>query len=246
MSIKVVIFNENVQETTFDEVQPMILAQHPNGIHDTLAGIVNEMGEQAEVSVTTLKDIEKGLSQEVLDKTDVVIWWSHVAHGEVPDHIVDNIYNRVMKGMGLIVLHSSHYSKIFKKLLGTTCDLRWRDDTYERLFCINPSHPIARGIPENFEVGMDECYGERFDIPDPDEIIFLGWYDIGEVFRSGITYKRGYGKIFYFQPGHETNAAYHNKYIRKIIKNAVEWAAPQQYRSELGSPQIEKLLEKIV
>ncbi len=147
--------------------------------------------------------------------------------------------------MGLIVLHSGHYSKVFRRLLGTTCDLRWRDGAYERIFCTAPTHPIAEGIPPMFELGIDECYGEYFDIPKPDDVIFTGWYDMGEVFRSGCTWTRGYGRIFYFQPGHETNRSFYHPYVRKIIQNACRWVNPTQYRREFGSPEIRPTLEEL-
>ncbi len=217
---------------------------HPKGIHGTLADIVNEM-DNVNVVTGTLFEENCGISDELLEKTDVLIWWSHMSHDEVPDELVQKIHDRILKGMGLILLHSSHYSKIMKKTLGTTCDLRWVDDVYERLYCIEPSHPIAKGVPEVIELGIDECYGERFDIPAPDELLFLGWFENGEVFRSGCTWTRGYGKIFYFQPGHETNESYYNEHVRTIIKNAVEWACPQTYRETWGAPQIEVSREEI-
>lgn len=260
--MNVTIWNENTAELItkegvmekFPEITPEELEKrlgysekvrevHPNGIHGTLKDLVSEIPE-ANVTTATLDQENCGLSDEVLNNTDVLIWWSHISHDEVPDELVEKIHERVLKGMGLILLHSSHYSKIMKKTLGTTCDLRWRDDTYERLFCVNPAHPIAQGVPENFELGIEESYGERFDIPAPDEIIFLGWFDIGEVFRSGCTWTRGYGKIFYFQPGHETNLSYFHPHIRTIVKNAVNWANPAAYRADWGAPHIDVTLEE--
>ena len=149
-----------------------------------------------------------------------------MAHDKVPDKLVEKIHNRVLAGMGLIVLHSGHHSKIFKSLMGTTCNLRWRDGDRERIWNINPAHPIAQGIPPHFSLPVEEMYGEQFDIPTPDEIVFLGWFAGGEVFRSGCCWQRGLGKIFYFQPGHESNPTFHNEYVQRIIINAVRWAAP--------------------
>ena len=178
------------------------------------------------VRTATLAQRRCGLSDEVLDSTDVLIWWGHMAHEKVPDKIVEKIHSRVLAGMGLIVLHSGHHSKIFKKLMGTTCNLRWRDGDRERLWCVNPAHPIAQGIPAHFSLPVEEMYGENFDIPAPDELVFIGWFSGGEVFRSGCCWQRGLGKIFYFQPGHESNPTFHNEYVQRIIINAVRWAAP--------------------
>lgn len=165
-----------------------------------------------------------GLSDHLLNQTDVLIWWGHLAHDEVKDEWVEKIQQRVLDGMGLLVLHSGHFSKIFKKLMGTSCDLKWREaDDKERLWVIDPTHPIVSGLGSYIELEKEEMYGEHFDIPAPDELVFVSWFEGGEVFRSGATYKRGRGKVFYFRPGHETYPTYHNKEIQTVIKNAVQW-----------------------
>lgn len=238
--MNITVWNENVHEKT----EPKVLEMHPQGLHGTVAGIVGEL-PGVTVRTATLDMPQAGLTDEVLEHTDVLIWWGHMAHDQVPDEVVDRVCARVLKGMGLVVLHSGHHSKVFRRLMGTTCDLRWRDETYERVFCVNPSHPIAQGIPLHFELGVEECYAEFFDIPQPDEQVFESWFDIGEVFRSGCCWRRGYGKIFYFQPGHETNGAYHNRYVRRIIQNACLWAAPAQWRQVEGAPQITETLEDL-
>lgn len=240
--MNVTVWNENIDEV--NGVQE-VLDVHPNGIHNTIKDIILEMGEDVKVTTATLQEEELGLSDEVLNNTDVLIWWSHKGHDEVPDELVKKIHHRVLAGMGLILLHSSHYSKLTKTILATTGDLKWRDNTYERVFCVNPSHPIAEGIPEHFELGIEECYAECFDIPKPDDVIFLSWFDIGEVFRSGCTWTRGHGKIFYFQPGHESNRSYYNPYVRKIIQNGCRWVAPNHFRESFGAPHIDKTLEEI-
>ena len=168
--INVTVWNENVHEKQ-DGIKDVMKPIHPNGLHETVADIVRELGDKVNVRTATLDQPEQGLPDEILDQTDVLIWWGHCAHDKVEDALVSRIQERVLKGMGLIVLHSGHYSKIFKRMMGTSCDLRWRDDTYERVFCISPNHPIAKGIPEHFDLGTEECYGERFDIPQPDEVI---------------------------------------------------------------------------
>ncbi len=249
--IRVTIWNENFHErmAEFDEkfrpYQEKVLAVHPNGLHNTLADLVRELGDEVTVRTATLDMPDAGLPQEVLDDTDVLLWWGHMAHDRVPDEVVDRVQQAVLNGMGLIVLHSAHHSKVFKRLMGTTCDICWRDDTFERVFCVEPSHPIAQGLPRYFELDVEECYGERFDIPKPDDVVFMAWHDIGEVLRCGCTFTRGYGKIFYFQPGHETNRSYYNQNVRTIIKNAVKWAAPHCRRTVHGAPHIDVTLEEL-
>lgn len=225
----------------FDWVEKGAKAIHevyPKGMMNTLAENLSE-DQEFEIKIVNLFEPECGLSDEVLENTDVLIWWAHVAHDEVPDKIVDKVIARIQKGMGFIALHSAHKSKPFMRILGTSGCLRWRNDDRERLWTVNPAHPIAKGIPEYIELPVEEMYGEAFDIPNPDDVVFMGWFAGGEVFRSGCTWTRGYGKIFYFQPGHETNPTYHNKDIVKIIGNAIHWAAPVMWRPDFECPNVE-------
>ena len=181
-----------------------------------------------EVSTATLDEAEHGLTKSRLAGTDVLVWWGHAAHGKVKDAIVERVLSRIWEGMGFIALHSSHYSKVFKRLMGTSCSLTWREaGERERLWVCNPGHPIAAGIDRFFEIENTEMYGEPFAIPTPDEIVFLSWFEGGEVFRSGCTWKRGNGKIFYFRPGHETYPIYFHPVVRQVLCNAVRWAAPE-------------------
>jgi len=236
MSIKVTIWNEGRHDKTEEDV----IAMYPKGIHSTLAEYLSGF-DNFEVRTATLDDPEQGLPDSLLEDTDVLIWWGHCAHIEVKDELVEKIQARVLKGMGLIPLHSAHHSKIFRRLLGTSCDLLWRDNDRERVWTVMPGHSIAQGIPPYFDLELEEMYGEHFDIPQPDELIFIGWFKGGEVFRSGCTFNRGYGKIFYFQPGHETASAFHNPYVLAIIKNAIEWAKPNNIRTQIGCPNPEPL-----
>lgn len=219
--IRVTVWNEGVHEKTDNEVAGV----YPAGIHGCIKNFLSSQDDM-EITTATLAQRRCGLSDDVLENTDVLIWWGHMAHDKVPDKLVEKIHKRVLGGMGLVVLHSGHHSKIFRALMGTTCNLRWRDGDRERIWNINPYHPIAQGIPDHFSLAREEMYGEQFDIPKPDEIIFLGWFEGGEVFRSGCTWTRGLGKIFYFQPGHESNPTFHNEYVQRIIINAVRWAKP--------------------
>ena len=190
--IKVTIWNEFVHEKN----EPEVAAVHPNGIHGTLAEFLGKE-EDFSIRTCTLHDPEHGLTEEVLDDTDVLVWWGHKSHHLVDDAIVTRVYKRVMAGMGFIALHSAHHSKIFTKLMGTTCNLKWRENNEkERVWVIDPSHPIARGLPAYIELPHEETYGERFDVPAPDELVFISWFSGGEVFRSGCCYRRGSGRIF--------------------------------------------------
>jgi trehalose utilization protein len=220
-ALRVTVWNEYRHEKHSERVA----AIYPEGIHGTLAAALRKHGFV--VRTATLDEPEHGLTQEILDTTDVLTWWGHQAHAEVSDEIVDRVYKRVLDGMGLIVLHSGHFSKIFKKLMGTTCDLKWREaNDHERLWVVAPGHPITEGLGEYIYLEHEEMYGEPFDIPQPETLVFVSWFSGGEVFRSGACYSRGRGKIFYFRPGHETIPTYHNAEIQRVIANAVRWAAP--------------------
>lgn len=219
----------------------MIKEVYPNGVMGTLVDYLKTC-EDMEVTSVNLYMPEYGLTDELLNNTDVLIWWAHMAHDAVPDSLVAKIKERVLKGMGFIALHSAHPSKPLQALLGTSGTLSWREGEYCRVWNVNPTHPITQGIPPYFEL-EEEMYGEYFDIPKPDDNIFISWFRGGEVFRSGCTWTRGYGKIFYFQPGHETNPSYHNPYVRKVIENAIRWAAPTMWRTELDCPHVEEAPE---
>jgi len=222
MSLRVLFWNEFRQEKTDPEVQKF----YPEGLHVPVVAALRAQGFEA--SVATLDEPEHGLSENVLAATDVLLWWGHHAHDQVADAIVERVYQRVLAGMGLIVLHSAHFSKIFRRLMGSTCNLKWREiGEKERLWVVSPGHPITAGIDNYFEIPHEEMYGEYFDIPQPNETIFISWFAGGEVFRSGVCYQRGKGRIFYFRPGHETYPTYYQPEVLRVIANAVSWTAPQ-------------------
>lgn len=223
-TVRVTVWNENIHETEVPEVA----AIYPKGIHGCIADFLKAAGHEA--ATATMQEPEHGLTEEVLDNTDVLIWWGHTAHERVEDAVVERVHARVIVGMGLVVLHSGHASKIFRKLCGTpTGYLRWREaGEQEIMWVIEPDHPITRGIDEKIIIPHEEMYGERFNIPAPDELVFISWFEGGEVFRSGCCYRRGRGRVFYFQPGHETFPIYHQKEIQQVITNAVSWAAPEK------------------
>lgn len=228
--ISVIVWNEFRHERD----NPAVRSIYPDGLHAVIAAALKETPAlnpgalPLDISTATLDEPEHGLSDERLAGCDVLIWWGHKAHAEVSDAVVERVQRRVLEGMGLIVLHSGHYSKIFRRLMGTHCSLKWREaDEKERLWVVEPAHPIAAGLPEYFELPYEEMYGERFDIPQPDSTVFISWFEGGEVFRSGCCWERGHGRIFYFRPGHEAYPTYYDANIQRVLANAVQWAAPR-------------------
>lgn len=221
-AIRVTVWNEFRHEKTHAAVH----AVYPDGIHAVVVNFLNTLpGVTARCA--TLDEPDHGLTEDVLATTDVLTWWGHMAHEEVREEIVQQVYRRVQAGMGLIVMHSGHRSKIFRRLMGTECRLRWRETgEHERVWVVEPGHPIAAGLPIFFDVPHDETYGERFDIPQPDTVVFMSWFSGGEVLRSGCCFQRGCGRIFYFSAGHETFPIYHQPEVQRVIGNAVRWAAP--------------------
>ncbi len=221
--IRVTLWNEFLHEKT----NPVVRELYPHGMHTTLAAALGAEGG-FEIRTGTLEEPEHGLPPDILDATDVLVWWGHMAHDEVSDTVVERAAARVWQGMGLVVLHSGHFSKLFKKLMGTPCSLTWRDvGEKERLWVCNPGHPIAHGIARYFELEREEMYGEPFAIPEPDESVFISWFAGGDVFRSGCTWRRGNGKIFYFRPGHETFPTYHDLTVQRVIANGIRWVRPE-------------------
>ena len=227
--IRILVWNEFAHEQRNQKV----MGVYPEGIHNCIRSFL-EKNEDFEIKTATLfdnnltiSDPNAGFSDELLANTDVLIWWGHAYHKDVPDQWVEKIVARINEGMGFIALHSTHHSKVFKALMGTRCNLQWRiSDDHERLWNIAPNHPVMKDIPEYFELDGEETYGERFDIPAPQEILMMGWYSGGEVFRSVCTFTRGVGRILYIQPGHEAYPTFKNPYIQKLITNGVYWTSP--------------------
>jgi trehalose utilization protein len=233
MTVRVTVWNESRQDRSDEAVR----AVYPDGINAAIATGLREE-DALLVRTATLDEPDQGLSAAVLAETDVLVWWGHVAHGEVTDEVVDRVHARVLDGMGLVVLHSAHFSRIFRRLMGTTCALKWREAAErERIWVVDPGHPIAAGLPESFVLDHEEMYGEHFDVPAPDRLVLVSWFQGGEVFRSGCCYQRGRGRIFYFRPGHETHPTYHHPLVRRIIANAARWAAmPSGSAPSYGNP----------
>jgi len=230
--IRVTIWNEFYHE----KEDGITIKMYPEGIHEVLKKQLQE--DDFEIRTAWLdKDEFNGLSDEVLDNTDVSMWWGHCRHEYVDDATADRVIEHVLKGMGFIAMHSAHRSKPFRRLMGTSCKLQWRcDNERARIWCTKPSHPIAKGIPLSFELEAEEMYGEFFDIPQPDEQLFITWFEGGEVFRGGCTWTRGEGRIFYFHPGHEVCPSFYNPYVIQILKNAIRWVKkPEKHELNLGS-----------
>lgn len=236
-SPRVTIWNEFLHERENEVVR----ALYPDGMHEVLAQAVREQ-TGATLRTATLEEPEHGLPDHVLADTDVLVWWGHKAHARVEDEIVERVHRQVLAGMGLVVLHSGHFSKVFRKVLGTHCSLKWREaDEKERLWNLEPSHPIMEGVPERFELEQEEMYGERFDVPPPDELLMISWFQGGEVFRSLCTWRRGHGRVVYFRPGHETYPTYYDPHVRRIVANACSWARRRVSIDNSKAPNTEAL-----
>ena len=218
---RVLVWNEHRHERESEQVR----AVYPDGIHEAVAAPLRAAG--LSVRTATLDEPEHGLTEAVLDETDVLFWWGHRAHDEVADEVAERVRARVLDGLGLVVLHSAHFSKPFRLLMGTSCDLKWREvDDHERLWVVAPGHPIAEGLPEHIDLPREEMYGEPFDVPAPEELVLVSWFSGGEVFRSGCCYSRGRGRIFYFRPGHESFPTYRDPLVGRVLVNGARWAAP--------------------
>jgi trehalose utilization protein len=233
--LRVTIWNENVHEQHDEHVRRI----YPKGMHGAIAdGLRRELGETASIRFATLEDPEHGLSAQVLAETDVLTWWGHDSHEKVADEVVDRVHGRVLDGMGIVVLHSGHYSKIFRRLMGTSCALRWRSDEggeREVVWTVNPGHPIAAGVPQPIVIPHQEMYGEFFDIPAPDELVFISSFEGGEVFRSGCCYRRGAGGVAYFSPGDQVFPVYHQPEVQRVIANCVKWCGDTAVANDLPS-----------
>ncbi len=234
--IRVTVWNEFYHEKTEESIR----AVYPDGLHTVISEFLGRE-EDITVRTATLNEPDCGLPPQVLAQTDVLIWWGHARHWEVPEEVARRVQTAVLGGMGFIALHSAHHSKPFRYLMGTTCNLSWREDgDMERLWVVAPDHPIAQGIDRYFDLPHEETYAESFDIPEPDKLVFVGWYEGGEVFRSGCCWRRGRGKIFYFQPGHESFPIYRDSRVQRVITNAVRWAQPETRIPEIPCPNVQK------
>lgn len=233
--IRVTVWNEYQQERESRAIAEV----YPEGIHGCIAAFLGKENDIC-VRTATFDMPQHGLSEEVLAETDVLVFWNHRLQDEFSDEVAARVQKHVLSGMGLVALHSAHFSKVMRRLLGTTMTLKWKHGESEKLWCIAPTHPIAAGVPERIDLPIEEMYGEYFDIPKPDDVLFLGWFSGGQVFRSGCTFTRGLGKIFYFQPGHEEYPIYHMPEIQKIITNGVRFCAPQAERRMLDNMEVKE------
>lgn len=221
--IRVLVWHEHRHE----KVNPTVAGLYPEGMHKT---IQKALGDDPNllIDTATLDDPDHGLTAERLANTDVLIWWGHIAHGEVSDLAVDMVVGEVLRGMGAVFLHSAHFSKPFKKLMGTGCDLKWREaDDREILWITRPGHPLVEGVSDHIVLPVEEMYGEFFDIPEPEQTVMISSFSGGEVFRSLMTWTRGAGRVVYFRPGHETYPSYHHPDVLRVIRNSCHWATPR-------------------
>lgn len=237
--MRVLVWNEGRHEQQAGSATARL---YPTGMHGAIAaGLREHLGPEADIRTATLDDPEQGLSAEALEQTDVLLWWGHEAHPEVAEEAVARVVRRVNEGMGFLPLHSAHYSQPFKRLLGTTCSLNWRNDNdRELVWTVNPTHPIAAGVPHPIVIEGQEMYGEYFDIPTPDDLIFVSSFSGGEVFRSGVTFTRGLGRIFYFSPGDQEYPVYHHPAVHRVLANGVRWAMPTLPATVIDAPMRER------
>ncbi|HEX8912764.1 MAG TPA: ThuA domain-containing protein [Humisphaera sp.] len=221
MPVRVLIWHEYRHEKR----NPKVAEVYPRGMHAALADGLRPDG-RLRVDVAVLDDPDHGLTDERLADTDVLVWWGHTAHGDVSDDAVDLVVKHVRAGMGAVFLHSAHFSKPFKRLMGTGCDLKWREaDDREILWVTKPGHPLVEGIDDRIVLPREEMYGEHFDVPDPEELVMVSSFTGGEVCRSLMTWTRGAGRVVYFRPGHELYATYHDPQVLRVINNACRYAA---------------------
>ena len=203
---------------------------YPKDVNTTIAEGLQPLSPTWEIVTASLADPEQGLTEESLAKTDVLIWWGHQKHGQVKDALVARIVRRVKEdGMGFIALHSAHFAKPLKKLLGTNCG--WKggyvcDGSKVELIVKDKNHPIVRGVSD-FSLANTERYSEPFEVPEPEAVVLDGIYirpdGTKEHSRHGLVWTVGKGKVFYFQPGHETYPHYFDPNVQKVLCNAVEW-----------------------
>jgi len=231
-------------EYTHEKHSPEIAAIYPEGIHGQIKKALSYDGD-LDITLAALDDPDQGLPEELLNNTDVLLWWGHMRHGDVDDGLAARIRDRVYRcGMGFIALHSAHHSKPFRTIVGCTGDLLWGDEQKEIVWNLNPGHPIAAGIPDHFCLPIEELYAEPFAVQ-PDELIFTAWFEDGYIMRNGMVFNRGAGKVFYFQPGHETCPTYHNETVQKVLINAAAWAytpRAEEYRyGHIPVPTVEEV-----
>jgi trehalose utilization protein len=212
---------------------------YPKDINGAIADGLKTGLRNWDVVVANLKDADQGLPDELLKKADVLVWWGHQKHGDVKDELVAKIVKRVKEeGMGFIALHSAHFAKPNKALMGTACS--WGayvgDGKTLKITVKDSKHPIARGVDAEFTVENDERYGDPYAVPTPQAVVFEGVATLkdGKTDKSqiGLAWEVGKGRMFYFQAGHETNPIYFDKNVQRIMANAVRWAGSRRQRTQ--------------
>lgn len=211
------------EETVSDDV-------YPNDINSAVAEHLNEHDDLVARAVS-IGEPEQGVGEDRLDWADTLVWWGHARHDDVTDETVDRVEAAVTDdGLGFVSLHSAHYSRPFTRLCGTSGDLgevRYEDippGETETVTVEASDHPLARGVSD-FALPDVEMFGEPFDIPEPDEVVFRSEFEEGGWFRSGVTFTFGEARGVYFRPGHEEFRIYHDPNVRRVIANAVRWTA---------------------
>jgi len=198
---------------------------YPTGINGALADYLNKQ-DGIEAKTAQLSDPEAGLGEAALANADVLIWFGHKKHKDVPDEIVERVVRHIReRGLGFIALHSAHYSKPLKVALqasGSWSDYQNRGWA-EQVWVVSPNHPLAKGL-KDFTLPKEEIYTEPFDVPAPEAVILEATWPSGHRTRECMVWTLGKGRFVYLRPGHEEYPTFFIPEMQRLISNAVLWA----------------------
>jgi trehalose utilization protein len=200
-------------------------AVYPNDVDGAVADHLAK-SPGVDVRRARLADPSAGLADEALDATDVLIWWGHLRHDEVPGARAEAVVKRVRAGkLGLIALHSSCASKPFKALMGMSCEPGgWREDGRpEHVKVVAPDHPIARGVVP-FTIPRSDMFAEPFEVPNPEAVVLVSSWDRGESVRSGLTWTIDKGRVVFLRTGHDAFPVLFHPSVRQVLANSTLWA----------------------
>jgi trehalose utilization protein len=239
--------NKGINVLVWDEQQDVQVKSgaYKNFLGNAVAEFLSKT-DGLQVVSANINEPDQGLADDRIAAADVVVWWGHVRHKDVNDSKVESIVAKVKAGKaGFVALHSAHYSKPFKNLMGTNCgfkkvDANKNEGFVQHLRVVSPMHPIAKGV-KDFDIPKTEIYGEPFEVPMPDAIVLYGHWDTGDSFPDVCCWTVGGkgvssaaakaanpgGRVVYFRPGHETFPIFHQPEVQRVVTNCVLWAAPK-------------------
>lgn len=199
---------------------------YPDDIDGALADV---LGRQAGLVVSRgrLTDLQAGLSDQVLDASDALVWWGHLRHDAVPDDRALAVVKRVREGrLGFVALYAACGSKPFRQMMSMPCEPgSWREDGRPEFVSIKaPDHPIARGIAP-FTISKTDMFSEPFAVPEPETVVFVSSWQKGETLRSGLTWTIGKGRVAYLRTGPDNYPVLFHPSIRQAIANSVRWVS---------------------